>query len=150
MMALALLGVHRFDAQTPAAGNDWRGVSNYILQHKEPGDAVIFYNFSGGWAFDYYARLYRERGGQGAAPPVLFPLTFERSSLDRRLPPYHRIWLVLQQTMPSPVSNANDELLRETLQSRYRLATAIEFAAKPMFPNENVTIHFSLYAANSN
>ena len=151
MLLLAWFGVHVFDGQILTSGNDWRGVSNYILERKQPGDAVIFYNFSGGWSFDYYTRRFHEAGGQGPAPPVLFPLTFERGSLERRVAPYNRVWLALQQTIPTPDSVRNDALLRETLGGgRLHLVQQIDFSGKRIFANENVTINLALYTSSAN
>lgn len=148
MLALAFLGVHRFDSEIGDSGNDYRGLSNYILEHKQPGDAVILYNFAGGWAFDYYTRRYSELGGQGAAPTILFPLTFERNSLIHRTDPYRRVWVALAQEIPTPDSIANYELLHTTLgQGRFHLAEQKEFLGTTMFPGEDVAIHLSLYSS---
>jgi mannosyltransferase len=148
MSALAFVGTHRFDSELKDSGNDFRGVSNYILEHKEPGDAVIFYNFSVSWAFDYYTRRFHETGGKGSSPPVLEPWPFERDSIERRTAPYRRVWVILQQTLPTPESIVNDEVLRQTMrQGRFHLAEETKFTGQSMFPNEDVSIDLALYSA---
>jgi hypothetical protein len=148
MLATAFLGTHRFDSELSDSGNDWRSVSHYILQHQEPGDAVIFYTFGGNWTWEYYLGRERETGNNATPPTPLFPLSFDRASITNRTAPYRRVWLVLQQDMPTPQSDANDALLVSTLAEHFLLSDKREFPGQSMAPGLDASIHLALYSAS--
>lgn len=147
MVVLALMGTHRFDTGLRNFGLDWRGAANYILAHRQPGDAVIFYNFGGGWTWDYYVARAREAGDHDATPPALFPLKFDSASIVQRTAPYRRVWIVLHQDLSTPQSEANDAVLTETLSQHFHLAEERELTGDNMIPGEDVNIHLALYTA---
>jgi mannosyltransferase len=147
MICLSLVGTHKLDTTLGTSGLDWRGTTNYILSHREPGDAVIFYNFGGNWTWEYYVGRAGKAGDNGPAPATLFPLAFDRASIVSRTAPYHRVWLVLQQDIPTPQSDANTALLVRTMQEQFRLVEEKEFAGVSMYPGESVNINLTLYTA---
>jgi mannosyltransferase len=148
MIALAFAGTRRFDMSLATSGYDWRGVTRHILTHAEPGDAVIFYISSGNWAFEYYIGREHEATGQGATATALYPLSYDRATIENRTEPYRRIWLVLHQDIPTAEGDRITKLLRETLQTRFRLIGETEFAgAPPSTPGENGKILLALYAS---
>ena len=147
MIALSLAGTHKLDAALPTSGLDYRGVTKYILSRREAGDAIIFYNFGGNWTWEYYVGRAREAGDNGPTPPTIFPLSFDRVSIQSRTAPYRRVWLVLQHDIPTPQSDANIALLVETMRENYRLVEEKKFEGESMFPGEEVTISLALYAA---
>ncbi len=149
MIALALVGAHRFDTELKRSGNDWRSVSNYILEHQESGDAIIFYTFGGNWSWEYYVGRKREAGDNGPTPTTLFPLSFDRASIEKRTAPYHRVWLVLQQDIPTPQSDANTALLVKTVQENFHQVEEREFAGASPFPGLDASIHLALYASTA-
>jgi len=149
MIVLALFGAHRFDTELRTSGNDWRSVSNYILEHQEPGDAIIFYTFGGNWTWEYYVRRKREAGGNGPTPTTLFPLSFDRASIEKRTAPYRRVWLVLQQDIPTSQSDANTALLVGTVQEHFRQVEEREFTGVSMFPGLDASIHLALYTTTA-
>jgi mannosyltransferase len=149
MIILSLIGTHKFETTIQNSGLDWRGVSNYILAHREPGDAIVFYTFGGNWTWDYYVARAREAGDNAPVPPTLFPLTFEHDSIARRIGPYRRLWLVLQQDIPTPQSDANTALLVKTAEENFHLLEEKEFGGENMYPGEHVSIHLALYGAPS-
>jgi hypothetical protein len=63
-----------------------------------------------------------------------------------RTAPYRRVWLVLQQDIPNPQSDANTALLVRTTQEHFRLVEEKDFLGEGMYPGESVTIHVALYA----
>lgn len=148
LLALAFLGTHRFDSELGHSGNDWRSVSHYILQHQEAGDAVIFYTFGGNWAWEYYLGRERETGNNATPPTALFPLSFDRASITNRTAPYRRVWLVLQQDIPTAQSDANDALLVFTLAEHFLLLDKREFPGQSMAPGLDASIHLTLYSAS--
>lgn len=151
MIALAFLGTRRSEPNLKTSGADWRVVTKYILDHQEPDDAVIFYSFAGEWTYDYYVMRERETSGPASAPPVLSPLTFDRPSIEYRTEGHRRVWLVLNQGLPTPQSNANIELLTETLQRPFHLKEKREFVdSGATFRGTDVKIHLFLYDSASN
>ncbi len=147
MIVLSLAGTHKFDTALGTSGLDFRGATKYILSHRQAGDAVIFYTFGGNWTWEYYVGRARKAGDKGAIPTPIFPLSFDRASIESRTAPYQRVWLVLQQDIPTPQSDANTALLVETMQERFRLVEEKEFVGESMFPGEKVTIRLALYTA---
>jgi hypothetical protein len=150
MIALALLGARRYDANLKASGADWRVVTKYILDHQEPDDAVIFHSFALEWAYDYYVRRERETGGPATAPPVLSPLTFDRRSIEHRTEGYRRVWLVMNQGLPTPQSNADIRILTETLQGNFHLKEKKEFVDSATFFGARDEIQLFLYDTGPN
>lgn len=144
---LGLASTYKFETTVGNSGLDFRGTTNYILAHREPGDAVIFYNFGGNWTWDYYVGRAREAGDNRPAPPTLFPLPFDRASILNRTAPYHRVWLALQQDIPTAQSDANTALLVKTVQEQFHLVEEKDFPGVSMYPGESVTIHLALYSA---
>jgi 4-amino-4-deoxy-L-arabinose transferase-like glycosyltransferase len=144
---LSLIGTREYEMSLKTPGLDWRGVTNYILARSEPGDAVIFYTFGGNWTWEYYVDAAREAGDAKIVPPTIFPLPFDTASIESRTAPYRRLWLVLQQDIPTPASDANTELLVKTVQQRFRIEEEKEFPGVSIYPGEEVTIHLSRYAA---
>jgi len=147
MICLSLVGTHKLDTTLGKSGLDWRGVTNHILSHREAGDAVIFYTFGGNWTWEYYVGRARKASDNGPSPATLFPLSFDRASIVSRTAPYNRVWLVLQQDIPTPQSDANTALLIRTMQEQFRLVEEKEFAGVSMYPGESVTINVALYTA---
>jgi mannosyltransferase len=147
MVALTCSGSLAYDRAFKNYGDDWRGVTRYILSHSEPGDAVIFYTFSGHWVYDYYVGRESEAGSKGPTPVVLFPLSLDRASIQKRTEPYHRVWLVLHQSIPTADTDASNQLMRETLQTRFRLMAETEYPGTSPAPGESGTILLALYAA---
>jgi 4-amino-4-deoxy-L-arabinose transferase-like glycosyltransferase len=147
MIALSLVGISKFETTLPRSGLDYRGVTNYILSHREAGDAVIFYNFGGNCTWEYYVGRARKAGDNAPTPPTLFPLSFDRASIERRTAPYRRVWVVLQHDIPTPQSDANTALLVKTMLDNFRLAEEREFPGESMYPGEYVSIRLFLYDA---
>jgi len=84
--------------------DDWRSTTHYLLDHAEPGDALLFHVPMGRMPYEFY---YSVQGPASAAPVVLYPhhgdrLTFldfvekpNDADLARSLPDHPRAWLVL-------------------------------------------------------
>lgn len=123
-----------------AGGADWRIVTKYILDRQEPGDAVIFYSPSGKWVYDYYVQRERGSSGLSSAPPVLSELTLDRPDLERRTKEYRRVWLVINQSSPTPRSRADIGLLMQTLQQRFSLKEKRIFGGSAANPDEAVRL----------
>jgi mannosyltransferase len=84
--------------------DDWRSATHYLLEHAQPGDALLFHVPMGRMPYEFYKSL-PESGL--AAPVVLYPQHGDRITfldfvekpndpeLKRSLPKYPRAWLVL-------------------------------------------------------
>ncbi len=84
--------------------DDWRDTTQYLLQHAQPGDALMFHVPMGRMPYEFYHSL---SAPLSAAPVVLYPhhadhITFldfvekpDYPHLERLLPQHQRVWLVL-------------------------------------------------------
>jgi 4-amino-4-deoxy-L-arabinose transferase-like glycosyltransferase len=149
IIALSVVGANKFDASLATSGLDWRGVTKYIVEHGKARDGVVFYSFSGRWAWDYYHRRYAESTQASGTPNPIDLRSLNRSSIEDCTTRYQRVWLVLHEEIPTPQSNAKTELLTETLQQHFRLQLEQQFDGVSIYPGEDVSIRVSLYATPS-
>jgi mannosyltransferase len=106
-LALSLRGTvayytHDFDNER----DDWRSASNYILDHAQAGDALLFHVPMGRMPYEYYRSL-ENNPLSLSAPQVLYPyhgsgITFldfvekpDYARLSNEAPKYPRIWVIL-------------------------------------------------------
>jgi hypothetical protein len=102
--ALSLRGTMSYYRQDFDLGrDDWRGATQSVLSQARAGDAVIFQIAMGRMPYEYYHSLL----GAADSPVVLYPHREERityldfvekpdaAQLERSVPQYQRIWLVL-------------------------------------------------------
>jgi mannosyltransferase len=146
IITLSVIGARQFYASLAMPGLDWRGVTKYIVEHGEAGDAVIFYSFSGKWAWDYYLARNVEGSPKRATPRAVDLPSFDRSRIEDCTMPYQRVWLVLHQEIQTRQSNAKTELLIETLQRRFQLMEERQFGGVSIYPGEDVSIRIALYS----
>jgi mannosyltransferase len=83
--------------------DDWQAATQYMLNHAQPGDALLFHVPMGRMAYEFYSTLKPASAG----PAVLYPhhgdhVTFldfvekpNDAELERLLPQHSRAWLVL-------------------------------------------------------
>jgi mannosyltransferase len=140
LLVAAMVGTRTYFYNFQTYGHDWRGVTSYILSEQQPGDAAIFYSFSGHRVFDYYVGRQHESGGIAAAPAVLFPLQLDRASIQSRSEPYRRVWLVLDQSVSTGQAANNAELIRSALGQHFHQA------AEENFPGMGM-IHVALFVS---
>jgi len=106
-LALSLRGTAGYYTQDfDNERDDWRSASNYILQHAQPGDALLFHVPMGRMPYEYYVSL-DEKSFSPSVPMVLYPyhgprVTFldfvekpDYARLSDALPHHPRIWVVL-------------------------------------------------------
>ncbi len=89
-IGLALHGDYYYYADTPyeTQDEDYRAATRYVLDHAEPGDAVLFYDEEIKIPFSYYRGRFRDL----ASRPSITILS-ERARRD--LPPkYSRVWIL--------------------------------------------------------
>jgi mannosyltransferase len=82
--------------------DDWRSASQYVMQHTQPGDALLFHVPMGRMPYEYYLSLNK----RPTVPAVLYPyhgphITFldfvekpDYARISRELPQYRRVWVV--------------------------------------------------------
>jgi 4-amino-4-deoxy-L-arabinose transferase-like glycosyltransferase len=147
MVTMASFSIRDYYASFENYGHDWRRVTSFLLSQQQPEDAVIFYTFSGHRVFDYYLRREREAGVREGTPAVLFPLELERASIEKSTLPYHRVWLILHQTIPSAETDTKTEIIRAALQDHFQLASEKEFPGAGATRDDTGTIQVALYVA---
>lgn len=149
MLTLAVFSTRDYFIGFKSYGHNWRSVTMYILSRQQPQDAAIFYTLSGHRVFDYYLDRDRESGVYQASPAVLFPINLDSPSIVERTAPYRRVWLVLHQTIPTPETNRQAELIRHALQARFRLVSEREFPGAGVTRDETGAIRVALYATTA-
>jgi 4-amino-4-deoxy-L-arabinose transferase-like glycosyltransferase len=106
--------------------DDWRGISQSLLNRTQPGDALMFHVPMGRMPYEFYRSLQPS----ASAPEVLYPRHGDRvtfldfvekpndSELIRLLPSYRRVWLVLTYaSTPSGKPDARAVELTQLLAS---------------------------------
>jgi mannosyltransferase len=147
MILLSGLGIRDYFTSFRTYGHDWRAATKYVLSNQQPGDAIIFYTFSGHRVFDYYATREKEQSHASTTPDVLFPLALDRAAIEKRGQPYRRIWFVVHQTRSSAVTDEETSMIRSALESHFRLLQEKTFAGAGATRGEDGTITVALYAA---
>jgi mannosyltransferase len=130
-----------------AYGNDWRGVTRYLLSKQEPGDVIIFYTFTGQREFEYYVGHEREADGVVAKPEVLFPISLDRGDIEEHSQPYRRVWLVLHQTILTAETDRRSALIASALGTHFQRTQEKEFSGAGAVRGESGTIKVALYVA---
>lgn len=112
--------------------NDVRSATNYILDHAQPGDGVVFYILSTRFPYDYYA-AHRNAGWK---PDILWPGNnsgvgwhdFMGVPAASRVPDFSRghdrIWVV---TTPLPPNDARFAAFEAALDHEYKLTGTQDF-----------------------
>jgi mannosyltransferase len=147
MILLAICTTAVYYKSFKAYGNDWQGVTRYLLSKQEPGDAIVFYTFTGHREFEYYVGREREAGKAIVTPDVLYPISLDRKSIEQRSMPYRRVWLVLHQTILTPGTDQRSALIASALGTHFRQTEEKEFSGAGASRGENGTIRVALYAA---
>ncbi len=112
--------------------NDVRSATNYILDHAQPGDGVVFYILSTRFPYDYYAA----RRKAEFKPDILWPgnnsgvawRDFMGVPAAARVPElargHDRIWVV---TTPLPPNDARFAAFQAALDHQYKLTDTQDF-----------------------
>jgi len=115
---------------------NWRAASHYLLTHARPGDALVFHIAMGRMPYEYYHSL---RGISPSDPAVLYPhhadrITFldfvekpDYTQLERSLPQYQRVWLVLSNAHTPSGLDSTPSSLSRLLNAEYRNVEQHEF-----------------------
>lgn len=117
--------------------DDWRDATQYLLNHAQPGDALLFHVPMGRMPYEFYHSLARPAS---AAPMVLYPshgdhLTFldfvekpNDTELARLLPQHPRAWLVLTYAeTQSGLPDSRSAELTKLLGNSYRTVEQHDF-----------------------
>jgi mannosyltransferase len=147
MAVLSFWGTWDHFASFKTYGSDWRGVTRYILSQQKPGDAVIFYTFTGHREFAYYAGGEREAAAnRTSTPALLFPLPLDQAGIEKRTEPYPRVWFIVHHMKSTRVTDAETDVIRTALESHFRLAEEREFPGSGVHRGESGEIRVALYA----
>jgi hypothetical protein len=129
--ALALLLVADFgslgDYYRTTQNEDWRGVTDYVLAHAQPGDYALFYASYVRTPFDLYRRLHDPTSSATTgptAPPTELPRwrpVMETTAAARARA--NRVWVFLSHNATPDCENAVDAYLR----GRFATEQSIDF-----------------------
>ena len=117
--------------------DDWRSATRYLLNHAEPGDALLFHVPMGRMSYEFYDSVLKPAS---ATPDVLYPyhgdrLTFldfvekpNDALLERSLPQHSRAWLVLTYAeTQSGLPDARSVELSQVLEKSYSTVERRDF-----------------------
>jgi mannosyltransferase len=118
--------------------DDWRAATQYLLNHSQPGDALLFHVPMGRMPYEFYDSLLKPAS---PAPVVLYPhhgdrLTFldfvekpDDVALERALPQHPRAWLVLTYAeTPSGLPDSRTIELSKLLGNSYPVVEQHDFS----------------------
>lgn len=117
--------------------DDWRAAAHYLLNHAQPGDALLFHVPMGRMPYEFYRST---QGNPSGVAVVLYPshgdrLTFldfvekpNDAELERLLPQHPRAWLVLTYAeTPSGLPDARTIELTKLLRNTYSVVEQHNF-----------------------
>ncbi|MGA8761800.1 MAG: glycosyltransferase family 39 protein [Candidatus Sulfotelmatobacter sp.] len=141
MLALSLQGTlsyydHDFDLDRDASG----AAANYILDHAQPGDVILFHIAGGRIPYEFYKSL-RERSASASAsaPQIIYPRHADHldyrdftgkpsPDLVQSLPMhYARVWVVLMDNETQAGPDATTAMLNQTLGESFLQMQRSEF-----------------------
>jgi len=149
MAGLSLYSTWTFYGSFKNYGDDWRGVTRYLLSSQESQDAILFYTFTGHREFEYYVHREREAGAKIVAPAVLFPISLDAATIEKRTQPYRRIWLVQHITIENPATEKKWELIRSALAPHFHLTAERQFEGSGATAGETGKITVALFSTDS-
>jgi hypothetical protein len=149
MAGLSLYSTWMYFGSFKNYGDDWRGVTRYLLSSQQPEDAILFYTFTGHREFEYYVHRERETGAKISTPAVLFPISLDPPTIETRTQPYRRIWLVQHITIENPATEKKWELIRSALAPHFHLTAETQFEGTGATAGETGKITVALYSADS-
>jgi len=128
ILALSIGGVYSYYQRDFDVGrDDWRGATQYVLAHAEPGDGIFFYSAPGRMTFEYYRLLSGKTG-----PEIIYPFSGKQITyrdllvtplaevLQNPLPQPKRVWLFLNEHRPSGHFDMASEVLCAWYGRRYK------------------------------
>lgn len=141
-LALSLQGTSNYyNRDFDNERDDWRSASRYILQHAQPGDAILFHVPMGRMPYEYYLSLSK----RPTTPTVLYPyhgprMTFldfvekpDYVHISGELPQYRRLWVVISHAeTPSGLDHVAASLL-SLAETSHRRAQPMEFKGIDVF-----------------
>jgi mannosyltransferase len=100
---------------------DWRSAVDYVLEHQQPGDGVIFY-IPNDYPYLYYVRRAEDQHNVTAAPDILYPpiqwQPLTREEVSQVTSGRKRVWLILFLDFVHPERLA---VVDSTLNQNFRL-----------------------------
>ncbi len=113
---------------------DWRGAVGYLIDHAQPQDRVLYYDFLSGYGVERY-RNWLE--GPDSKRPTAIVIGQPGVDWEKQTEQAPRVWLVMYRANPDDPGAAR--AIQSTLQGhftaeapvRFRAITVIEYRAKP-------------------
>jgi mannosyltransferase len=138
MVWFALGGVRSYyEKDFDILRQDYAGVTEYVLQHAAPGDAILFNPGNNRSGYEYYADHFK---GAGERPVIVFPGHGARmiwrdfmgsispQALGRITTDCPRVWLVLSSNSGPQGEDQVSQRIKNTIGQRYRLAETRSFS----------------------
>ena len=145
LMVLSVRGDSRYFGYARASGASFGPMTRYILNRSTPDDGIFFFTAATHMSFNYYAEQHDLQHGSdsSAAPEIVFPSFGEtptgaqptptKAEVQAAVQGHSRVWLVLNNSSIGLVRDrqAAARMIRETLESDYRVADEKHFSESP-------------------
>ena len=142
MLLLSLQGTASYyDRDFDLERDDSRGAANYILDHAQPGDAILFHIAEARVPYEFFKaiRASEPSGGAADGPEIIYPrhgdhldyrdFTGKPSSDFVQSVPSHysRVWLVLMSNRAAGHSDATTLMLNQTFGESFQRVERTQF-----------------------
>ena len=146
LLVLSLRGtISGYQRDIDIQRDNWRDTQQYLLEHAQPGDALMFHVPMGRMPYEFYHSL-SAPATAFFAPVVLYPhhadrITFldfvekpDYPQLERLLPQYERVWLVLNHAQASAgLPDTRSLELSQMLGDHYPSVQKVNFPGVDIF-----------------
>lgn len=142
MLALSAWGNFKEFRMAKRAGSSFHLVTQYVLDHKRPTDALFFLPSPMYMQFNFYANRQVQKQGEVALPVIAFPKVGDvppgepivptAGDVEEAIRDHERVWLVLHlRGAPNSDRPKVAAMVRATLLQRYQLQEEQVFPGQP-------------------
>jgi mannosyltransferase len=144
MIVLSVRGTQKEYQKAGVSRNSFGPMTQYVLDHQKPQDAIFFFRSPSYMPFNYYVHLQKETQRELPVPTIVFPpikdvppgeaITPTKDEVEAAIGDRERVWLVLnRRTLSNPRRGflAAATMIRETFQEKFRIQEERTFPGPP-------------------
>ena len=136
VLSLSAWGTHQYFVDFPRETSDWRSAVDYVLEHQQPGDGVVFYipNY---YAYMYYSHRAEREHKVAGAPDILYPpipwRPLTRTEMEGDIQGRKRVWVILHIEFMDPKKLA---IVQSTIGDKLQMQDKQEFPGEDLITVE--------------
>ena len=144
MIVLCVRGTRKEYQKAGLARNSFGPMTQYVLEHQKPQDAIFFFRSPSYMPFNYYVHLQKEKQSELPVPTIVFPpikdvppgeaIIPTKDEVEAAIGDRERVWLVLnRRTLSNPHRGFLEAaaMIRETFQEKFRIQEERTFPGPP-------------------